>query len=503
MTIGQSASPARQDGPGEAKPEYSAGASGSSDETPPFREVQSTPAQILACFVDKLRFEQLDAQVVDAARRHLLDTLGVGLRGSRQNMPRKALDGVRAVPGSAGRIAVWGTAVSLTAPYAALANGIACHVLDFDDTHTAGIVHGSAILAPAVFAMADELDLSGRELITAFVAGWEVAARVGLAAKGTMHHRGYHTSSTAGVFGAAAAAGKLLGLSPRQLQCAIALAGSQASGINEYQTDGSASKILHTGWAAHAGIIAAYLARAGMTGPASIFEGRLGFLNAYGDIRQSDAGQLTSGLGQRWETSLISIKPYPCCHFAHAFIDCAARLFEQGVKADDIARIECVVPELEVPMVCEPKDLKRSPTSPYAAKFSLPFMVAAGLIDGQANHATFTQESIARKEILDLAAKVEYRVASPGETTFPEYFPGWLYAYLNNGNTLEERMDQNLGTPINPLSQSALQEKFLDNVAGLDMPGLAIIEAVNTLEAHSVRKISGLLCRQAASLESR
>lgn len=495
MTTGQSASPARQGRQNEAKPQHGAkGAPNHDDHAPPFAAAESTPAQTLARFVDDLRFEQLNMQVINAARRHLLDTIGVGLRGSEQEMPRKALDGILAIPGSAGRTTVWGTSVSLAAPYAALANGIACHVLDFDDTHTAGIVHGSAILAPTVLAMADELNLSGRDLITAFVAGWEVAARVGLAAKGTMHHRGYHTSSTAGVFGAAAAAGKLLGLSPRQLQCAISLAGSQASGINEYQTDGSASKILHTGWAAHAGIAAAYLARAGMTGPASIFEGRLGFLNAYGDIHQSDIAQLTGGLGLRWETALISIKPYSCCHFAHAFIDCAARLFEQGVKADDIARIECVVPELEIPMVCEPKDIKRSPTSPYAAKFSLPFMVAASLIDGKVSHDTFTQESIARKDVLGLAAKVEYRAATPGETTFPEYFPGWLYAHLKNGDTLEERMDQNLGTPANPLSQSALEEKFLGNVAGMDVPGPAIVGAINALEEHEVRKISSLLC---------
>jgi len=501
MTTEQSMAITAQDGPmaGDkgSSPEANTDASKSGTGLAP----EETPAQQLASFTDELRFEHLQEHVVKAAKRHLLDTLGVGLRGSQQDMPRNALNGILSLPGSQGNVPVWGTAVSLAAPYAALANGIACHVLDFDDTHTAGIVHGSAILAPVVFAMAAELDLPGSDLITAFVAGWEVAARVGLAARGSMHHRGYHTSSTAGVFGAAAAAGKLLGLNARQLQCAIALAGSQASGVNEYQTDGSASKILHTGWAAHAGIIAAYLARAGMTAPPSIFEGRLGFLNAYGDITKSDIAQLTDALGERWETTLISIKPYSCCHFAHAFIDCTIRLFKQDIKASDVDWIECVVPELEVPMVCEPAAQKRTPASPYAAKFSLPFMVAASLVDGQVNHATFSEESIAREDVLNLAEKVKYRVAAPNETSFPQYFPGWIQAHLKNGDIIEERLDQNLGTPTNPLSDTVLEDKFLDNVAGMHVPEADIIQAIRTLDNRRVKQVGSLLAaRQPSAL---
>jgi 2-methylcitrate dehydratase PrpD len=452
-----------------------------------------TPAQKLAQFVGRLRFEDLDERVIVAARRHLFDTVGVALRGAQQEMPARGRAGLAALPGAQGRIRVWGTDMTLTAPYAALANGIAAHVLDFDDTHTAGIVHGSAILAPTVFAMADEHNATGRELITAFVAGWEVAARVGLAAKGTMHHRGYHTSSTAGVFGAAAAAGKLLNLDERQLMHAMALSGSQASGINEYQSDGTSSKILHTGWAAHAGIVAAYLARAGMTGPATVFEGRLGFLNAYGDLQKSDITQLTDGLGLRWESTQVSIKPYPCCHFAHAFIDCATRISEQGVQADQINRIECVVPELEVAMVCEPRELKRRPTSAYGAKFSLPFMVASALLEGKARHATFSEANIQRDDILDLAAKVEYRVAMPDETTFPDYFPGWLIVHLKDGQRREERMDQNLGTPSNPLSQGDLESKFMDNVAGIQIDASAVMSAFSALEDARVHEIQDLL----------
>lgn len=424
-----------------------------------------TYSQVLAQFVAALDFDSAPRSVIESAKRHLLDTIGVGLMGATQSMPKNALKGIAAIPGSVGAAHVWGSDFKLAPPYAAMANGISAHVLDFDDTHTTAIVHGSAILAPTVLAIGEHLNASGRDILTAFIGGWEVAARVGLAAQGSMHQRGYHTSSVAGVFGAAAAAAKLLGLAPEQITFAIGLAGSQASGINEYQSNGSSSKILHTGWAAYSGIVAAYLAQAGMTGPLTVFEGRLGFLNAYALRERVKLDELTAGLGTRWETSNISIKPYSCCHFGHAFIDCAKQLNAKGLRPADIEYIECMVAEIQVAMVCEPADQKRQPDSPYAAKFSLPFMVAAALSDGKVGHETFTPENITRPDLLDLARRVGYRVAAPDELNFPRYFPGWLRVKAKGGREYEERMDINLGTPENPMAHSAIEEKFRDNAA--------------------------------------
>jgi 2-methylcitrate dehydratase PrpD len=440
----------------------------------------SFAASILGKFVAEQRIGTLSPLAVEHAKRHLIDAVGVGVLGSAQPMPRRALDGIVAIPGTPGNIPVWGSELTLTAPYAAMANGIACHALDFDDTHTEGIVHGSAILAPTVLALGTELQATGEQLITAFVVGWEVAARIGLAAQGSIHDRGYHTTSVAGVFGAAAAAGKLLGLPADRVVHALALAGSQACGINEYQSNGSSSKILHTGWAAHAGIVAAYLARAGMTGPLSIFEGSMGLLSVYGDAAKVVPAALTGGLGQRWEMTRVGIKPYPCCHFLHAFIDCAKALRTAGVKPDDITAIECIVPEIEVALVCEPLEFKRIPISPYAAKFSLPYAVAAALIDGEVSHRTFTAEGVTRPEALELAARVSYRIAAPEETTFPRYFPGWLKASLRDGSSLEERIDVNLGTPENPLSRLALDAKFRDNAAAV-LPATQVEELLASL----------------------
>jgi len=425
--------------------------------------MRSDHAVTLAEFVCTLDFHDIPRPVVELARRHLLDTLGVAIRGRAHPNARSALRGVQALDGSAGHVRVWGSHATLAAPYAALANGVAAHVLDFDDTHTDSIVHGSAIIAPVVLAIGQTRDANGSDLLTAFVAGWEVAARVGLASRGTFHARGFHTTSIAGVFGAAAAAARLLELPAGAVAHALGLAGSQASGINEYLSNSSSAKSLHTGWSAHAGVVAATLAKAGMTGPATVFEGRDGLMRTHGERDRVDVASLTADLGTRWETARISIKPYPCCHFAHAFVDCIAELAAQGVRGEDVALVECVVPATEVPLICEPVAQKQAPGTPYAAKFSLPFLLASRIVDGAIGHATFDQRNLARRDLASFAARVTYRVAKAGETPFPRTFPGWIEAKLRDGRTLVERLDVNAGHPDNPLSAEQVRAKFADN----------------------------------------
>ncbi len=454
----------------------------------------------LGQFAATLSFADLPPVAVECARRHLLDTFGVAIRGQRHEIAASSLRAMATIDGAAGGIPVWGTDRRLAAGYAALVNGIAAHVLDFDDTHTDSIVHGSAIIAPVVVALGQRRDASGEDLIAAFVAGWEVAARVGLAAKGTFHQRGFHTTSIAGVFGAVAAASHLLGLSPAATAQAIGLAGSQASGINEYLSDSSSAKSLHVGWSAHAGMLAASLAQSGMTGPASVFEGRDGLLRTHGIREQVDPAALAADLGTRWEVSRISIKPYPCCHFAHAFIDCVGGLAARGVAPSDIASIECVVPEIERPLICEPFGEKLRPASPYAAKFSLPFLVASRIVEGSIGHRTFEMPNLKRADILDLAARVSYRIAAPGETPFPRTFPGWVEARLVDGRTIVERMDVNAGHPDNPLAREQVEAKFLDNAGeALGEAGAKrVVELVAELPATSPTRLAGAL--SAASL---
>ncbi len=420
-------------------------------------------AVILGRFASQLACADLPPEAVRCARRHLLDVFGVAIRGRGHENAANALRAMDALDGSRGDISVWGAERRLSAPCAALVNGVAAHVLDYDDTHTDAIVHGSAVVAPVVMALAQQRDASGEELLAAFVAGWEVAARVGLAAKGSFHRRGFHTTSIAGVFGAAAAAARMLRLGPDATAHAIALAGSQASGINEYLSNGSSAKSLHTGWSANAGIVAACLAGSGMTGPMSVFEGRDGVLRAYGEPDRADPDALVDGLGSRWEVARVSIKPYPCCHFAHAFIDCVGALGRHGANAENIAAMECVVPELESALICEPLERKLRPDTPYAAKFSLPFLLASRIADGAVGHRTFEAANLGRADLLALAARVTYRVAAPDETPFPRTFPGWVEATLTDGRRIVERLDVNAGHPDNPLGFEQVAAKYREN----------------------------------------
>lgn len=428
-------------------------------------QAAKTPAAALAAFASGLRCADLPPAAVEAVRRHLLDILGAAIRGRAHENAANALAGVRSLDGSAGSIAVWGSAVALSAPCAALANGIAAHVLDYDDTHTDGIVHGSAIVGPVVMALGQARGVSGEEVVAAFVAGWEVAARVGLASAGTFHQRGFHTTSIAGVFGAAAAAARLMQLDAMRTMHALGLAGSMASGINEYLSNGSSAKSVHTGWSAHAGIAAASLAAAGMTGPESVFEGRDGLLRTHGVALDANPELLAAGLGDAWQVTRISIKPYPCCHFAHAFIDCAGELAAAGIFPRDIVCIECVVPAIEQPLICDPIEEKRRPRTPYAAKFSLPFLLASRIVDGGIGHRTFAASNLARAELLELAAKVTYRTAQPGEVPFPRTFPGLVEATLADGRRIVKRLDVNRGHPDNPLALDEVAAKFRDNAS--------------------------------------
>lgn len=450
----------------------------------------------IARFIAGLRFADLPPAVVGSARRHLLDTFGVAIRGRAHANAAASLRALVDVEGAAGAIAVWGAEGRLAAGYAALANGIAAHVLDFDDTHTDSIVHGSAIIAPVAMALAEARNASGEDLVCAFVAGWEAAARVGLASRGTFHKRGFHTTSIAGIFGAATAAARLLGLDAERTAHAIGLAGSLASGINEYLSNSSSAKSVHTGWSAHAGILAASLAQAGMTGPQSVFEGRDGILRAYGLPEECDASALDADLGARWEATRISIKPYPCCHFAHAFVDCVGALLAKGVAAADIRALHCVVPEIELPLICEPFAEKLEPASPYAAKFSLPFLLAARIADGRIDHRTFEAANLARTDLLELAARVTYRVAAPGETPFPRTFPGWVEATLADGSRRVERLDVNAGHPDNPLSLEQVAAKFRDNATeALGETGAErVVSLVGALPESAPVELAKALC---------
>src|SRR6266481_1932991 len=454
-----------------------------------------TPAaRTLAEWADGLRAEDVPAAVRDNAALRVLDTIGCALAGAREEHVPAVL-ALAARWGGPGLSTIWGSALRATPPQAALANGALAHGLDFDDTHADSVCHASAVLVPAVLALAESEHLSGRAALTALVAGYEGMIRVGMAAPGRFHERGWHATATCGAFGAALAAGKCLGLDADRLTASLGISASMASGVMEFLEDGSWVKRMHPGWAAQSGIQAAALAQGGFTGPATALEGRLGFYRAtLGET--PDIARHLKNLGDEWETLRSSFKLYPCCHLNHAYLDAVAGLKRhRALRADQVAEIECLVPAGEVPIVCEPATAKLRPRSPYDAKFSLAFCVAAALVGDRVGIGTFSEEGIREPGALALAARVRYTVdpSSP----YPRTFPGWVKVRLRDGRMLEAREESQRGGPEMPIAPDEVIAKFRDNAARLMPPARvdALESAVLGMERARNLGLLLALCR--------
>jgi 2-methylcitrate dehydratase PrpD len=450
-----------------------------------------TLAERLAAFTGSLSFETLPDNVVASVKLRTLDILGIALASSRGDWASAVID---LAGQEGGDCTVVGTARTAPPALAILVNGTLAHGLDYDDTHAASITHASAVIVPTVLAMAEARELDGRTAITAAAAGYEAITRIGMAASGRFHARGWHATAVCGAFGAALAAGACDALDAGRLTAALGLAGSFASGVMEHLEDGSWVKRLHPGWAGHSGALAAALARCGVPGPATILEGRFGlyrtFLDTEPDPRPFDT------LGREWEILNVGYKPYPCCHLNHAYLDCALELRRApGVSVETIEAIECRVPAGEVPIICEPVDAKRRPRTTYDAQFSLPFSVASAFIDGAVGLDTYARPRLEDPGVLTLAARVSYGVDP--DSTFPRSFPGWVRVRLKDGRELEARVPHGRGGPERPLPDDALIAKFRDNARRALPPArVAALEAA-VLELDRLKSVRELLrlCR--------
>jgi 2-methylcitrate dehydratase PrpD len=250
-----------------------------------------------------------------------------------------------------------------------------------------------------------------------------------------------------------------------------------ASGLLEFLADGSATKRLHPGWAAHSGVMAARLAAHGATGPATVFEGRYGLYRAYLDRAEVDLEPQLADLGERWETPRIAFKPYPACHYIHASLDATQELLdEEPIAPEDVASITAISTEAGVSLVLEPLARKHEPASEYESKFSLPYSVASLLVRGRVDVATYTDAAIGDPDVLALAGKVDYEVRE--YDTFPRSFPGGIRIALRDGRTREAELRHQRGGPDNPMSAQDVREKFRAN-AELALPA-AEVEALET-----------------------
>jgi len=441
----------------------------------------TSAARRLARFVLGLRLRELPPAVVGQATLLSLDTLGSCLASSTMDFGA-AVTRVAASLGGSPQSSVIGSATRVSAASAVLANGTLAHGLDFDDTREDAIVHTGCVAVTTALAVGESVAASGAAVLEAVVAGVEVMCRVGLAVPGRFHARHFHPTSLAGSFGAAAAAGKLLGLTEEQLVRAFGICGSQAGGIIEYLGDGSWTKRLHPGWAAHAGVVAALLAQSGFTGPERVLEGEHGFYAAFagGHDEPRLSAQLDS-LGSTWEIGELTFKPYPCGSIAHPYMDCALRLRERhGIRAAEVVQVHCETAAGPVPRLWEPLAAKHHPQNGYAAKFSLPYLLAVILVKGRAGLADFTDEAVRDATVLGVASRVGYSI-DPG-IDYPRQFVGRVRIVLAGGRTVEERQDRPRGGPDVPMTREDLVAKFRGN-AGLRLPPEKVERAIERVGA--------------------
>jgi len=429
-----------------------------------------TLAEQLGCEVVAIRDRSLPPDVVARALDLLRDHLGVALGGAGEESSVVLRRGLVTLE-LRGGATVLGTAERLPAPHAALANGAAAHALEMDDTHQGGSLHLGATVFPAALAAAELVGASGERVLRAAVAGYDVAARLAMALGPAAHYRrGFHLTATCGAFGAAAAAGAVLGLDAAAVAAALGIAGSQAAGSMEFLADGSWTKRFQTGWAACAGLHAAALAQAGFSGPATILEGRFGFLHAYSD------GATTAPLAARegYELMRTSVKPHACCRYMQGPIDAVLALrAAHRIEPDQVERVEVGMLAAGFPIVCEPAEAKRRPASVVEAQFSLPFGVAVALARGAASPSEFAPACLRDPTVGELMERV-VGVRDPAlDAAFPRAWPCWVRIALRGRPPLEAHIEHPRGDPESFLTPAELERKFR-TLASRALPAAAL-----------------------------
>ncbi|UHD44984.1 MmgE/PrpD family protein [Aureimonas altamirensis] len=393
----------------------------------------------------------LDADAIpDTVRqegvRTFVNWFGCALGGASHETVDRALAAVRPFSGKASAQVI-GRGDRLDALHAALVNGISSHVLDYDDTHLKTIIHPAGPVASAILAVSEGRAVSGKDFLTALIAGIEVECRIGNSVYPDHYDRGWHITGTAGVFGAAAATGRLLGLSERQMTWALSLAATQASGLREMF--GTMTKSFHPGRAAQNGAMAAFLAEADFDSSERGIEAPRGFANVLST--KQDYDEILGGLGQRWEAALNSYKPFACGIVIHPTIDGCQQLRERLPQdGGDIASVHLRTH----PLVLELTG-KKTPRTGLEGKFSVYHAAAVALLHGDGSPTAFTDAIVADPKVIALRDKVE-AVADPA---MPEDAVFIRIAHAD-GRTIELDVPHAIGSIERPLSDEAISEKF-------------------------------------------
>ncbi|MGQ0750892.1 MAG: MmgE/PrpD family protein [Betaproteobacteria bacterium] len=402
------------------------------------------------------------------ATRSFFNWLGCAIGGVRHEASEASLALALKYTGPS-QATVVGTKHRLDIFHAAWVNGISSHVFDFDDTHLRTVIHPSPPIAPAVLALSEHTNVSGAEFVHALALGIEVACRIGNAVCPAHYNVGWHSTGTAGVFGAAVAVGKLLKLSEQQMGWALGLAGTQASGLRENLN--TMGKFLHPGHAARDGMTAAFLAQGGFTASDRILEAPRGFAHVLS--KESNLEEITSDWGKRYELLLNTYKPYPCGVVLHPVIDaCLELVAKEGIGAGDIEKVHLKVNYLVLEVTG-----KRHPQVGVDGKFSVFHCVAVAFIDKKVEEEQFTDRRVLDATVVALSDRVDATVdtAMPADAVYMELTH-------RNGRKFMKRVEHARGSLKRPLSEAELERKFRGLCAGI-VPGAQVDRLVEQCRA--------------------
>lgn len=435
----------------------------------------------LARFIAKTSIERIPRDVVEHAKLCVLDWLGAALAGSLEPSTKIVVDLIRCFGGRP-EATVIGSPIKTSCLFAALANGVMGHAIELDDIHAESVIHPAAPVVPAALACAERVDVGGGDLLLAVVLGYEVETRIGMAMMPS-HYRYWHPTGTCGTFGAAAAAGRVLGLDEEGMADALGLAGTQASGLIE--AFGTMGKPLNPGRAAMSGVLSAFLAKGGFDGPKRVLEGEGGFCGAVSE--ECDLTKITGGLGEGFEITRNIFKVHASCGHTHGAIDALLKIGREcGVKPGEVE--EVVVGTY--PIAIEVVGKNYNPKTSSEAKFSLPYCVAVALVFFRVGLAEFSPDRVGDPQILGLAKRV--RVLETPEFRGVRLGGADVTVRLRDGSSHHCIVDVPRGYPENPLSRGELLDKFrgLATMVLSDRSVERIIQTVDCLEG--VEKVSEL-----------
>lgn len=419
----------------------------------------------LARNVAKIRYEDIPDNAVEAAKRETLDSLAVALAGCSAAGVRELVELAKEWGGSK-QSSIIGYGIKVPAPNAAQVNASMIHALDYDDGHGEALVHCECVSVSTCLATAElKGRVSGKEFITAVALGTDVMCRLGLANKpqGNRVDLGWHYTSLFGFLGAAAAAGKILGLDEDRIVNALGIAYHQCSGNAQGNIDGALTNRMGPGFAAKGGITAALMAAKGITGARNCLEGEFGMYNLYLHQSSYDTAALTADLGRRFEGINTTIKRYPCCGENHPFIDAALALVsEHDIKVDDIEKITVFGGKGMRPL-CEPLEVKRKPRNLVDTQFSIPWSVSVAIVKRKVSIGDFTEAAIKEKDILQVSQKVIPQLDD--SLTRPSLEPGRVEIKIKSGEVYSKQLDNPLGVPPYPVTFDDCAAKFFDCAA--------------------------------------